>query len=81
MRDSDGLAVLPGEGDTVLLATVDILSEDDGDLVCVMLEVKETEAVVVCDTLAVNDDDTLGDGELDCVCEAVDVKEDDLLSD
>jgi hypothetical protein len=81
VRDSDGLAVLPGDGDTVLLATVDILSDDDIDLVCVILEVTETEELAVCDRLDVNDDDILGDGELDCVCEAVDVKEDDLLSD
>jgi hypothetical protein len=81
VRDSDGLAVLPGEGETVLLAALDILSDDDDVLVCVMLEVTETEELAVCDRLDVNDDDTLSDGELDCVCELDNVKEGDILSD
>ena len=80
VRDDDGLAVLPGEGETVLLAALDIVSDDDDDLVCVMLELKEIEELTVCDTLAVNDGDTLGDEVLDSVCEALDVKDGEMLA-
>jgi len=81
VRDSEGLTVLPGDGDTVLLVAVDIVSDDDIDRVCVMLEVIETEELAVCDRLDVNDDDRLDDGELDCVCELDNVKEGDILGD
>jgi len=81
VRDSEGLTVLPGDGDTVLLVAVDIVSDDDIDRVCVMLEVIETEELAVCDRLDANDDDRLDDGELDCVCELDNVKEGDILGD
>ena len=80
VSDKDGLAVLPGEGETVSLAALDIVSDDDDDLVCVMLELKETEELTVCDTLAVNDGDTLGDEVLDSVCDALDVKDGEILA-
>jgi hypothetical protein len=75
VSDKDGLAVLPGEGETVLLAALDIVSDDDNDLVCVMLELKEIEELTVCDTLAVNDDDILGDDDNDLVCVMLELKE------
>jgi hypothetical protein len=80
VSDKDGLAVLPGEGETVSLAALDIVSDDDDDLVCVMLELKEIEELTVCDTLAVNDGDTLGDEVLDSVCDALDVKDGEILA-
>ena len=80
VSDKDGLAVLPGEGETVSLAALDIVSDDDDDLVGVMLELKEIEELTVCDTLAVNDGDTLGDEVLDSVCDALDVKDGEILA-
>ena len=75
VSDKDGLAVLPGEGETVLLAALDIVSDDYDDLVCVMLGLKEIEELNVCDTLAVNDDDILGDEDADLVCVILELKE------
>jgi hypothetical protein len=75
VSDKDGLAVLPGEGETVLLAALDIVSDNDDDLVCVMLELKDVEELTVCDTLAVNDGDTLDDDDNDVVCVMLELKE------
>jgi hypothetical protein len=80
VSDNDGLAVLPGEGEIVSLAALDIVSDDDDDLVCVMLELKDVEELTVCDTLAVNDDDTLGDDDNDLVCVMLELKEIEELS-